>query len=79
MWKIKGGRALVRRGVSLGLTPLVSEPSWPPRPDQARLRIAMPMTMLDIGLGFPQFTRIAYGGHPPPPPFLDESPALPLS
>jgi hypothetical protein len=25
----------------LGLTPLVSEPSWPPRPSQAWLRVAM--------------------------------------
>jgi hypothetical protein len=31
-----------RRGLLLGLTPLVSEPSWPPEPDQAWLRIAMP-------------------------------------
>jgi hypothetical protein len=31
-----------RRGLLLGLTPLVSEPSWPPKPDQARLRIAVP-------------------------------------
>jgi hypothetical protein len=31
-----------RRGLLLGLTPLVSEPSWPPEPGQARLRIAMP-------------------------------------
>jgi hypothetical protein len=30
------------RGLLLGLTPLVSEPSWPPKPDQARLRIAVP-------------------------------------
>jgi hypothetical protein len=31
-----------RRGVLLGLTPLVSEPSWLPEPGQARLRIAVP-------------------------------------
>jgi hypothetical protein len=31
-----------RRGLLLGLTPLVSEPSWPPMPDQAWLRIALP-------------------------------------
>ena len=31
-----------RRGLLLGLTPLVSEPSWPPEPGQARLRIAVP-------------------------------------
>src|SRR5271157_686756 len=31
-----------RRGLSLGLTPLVSEPSWPPLPGQAWLRIALP-------------------------------------
>ena len=31
-----------RRGLLLGLTPLVSEPSWPPGPGQAWLRIAMP-------------------------------------
>jgi hypothetical protein len=31
-----------RRGLLLGLTPLVSEPSWPPLPDQAWLRIAVP-------------------------------------
>lgn len=30
-----------RRGLLLGLTPLVSEPSWSPVPDQAWLRIAM--------------------------------------
>ncbi len=30
------------RGLLLGLTPLVSEPSWPPMPGQAWLRIAMP-------------------------------------
>ncbi len=30
-----------RRGLLLGLTPLVSEPSWPPRPGQAWLRIAV--------------------------------------
>src|SRR4051812_15824040 len=30
-----------RRGLLLGLTPLVSEPSWPPGPSQAWLRIAM--------------------------------------
>jgi hypothetical protein len=45
----------------LGLTPLVSEPSWSPMPDQAWLRITMPHK----GLGFPQFTRIASGGYPP--------------
>ncbi len=32
------------RGLLLGLTPLVSEPSWPPVPDQAWLRIAVPET-----------------------------------
>jgi hypothetical protein len=65
----------------LGLTPLVSEPSWPPKPDQAWLRIAMPPRLRTIGLGFPQFTRIASGGYPPAPPIwgIDESPALPLS
>jgi hypothetical protein len=31
-----------RRGLLLGLTPLVSEPSWPPKPGQAWLRIALP-------------------------------------
>ena len=31
-----------RRGLLLGLTPLVSEPSWPPEPGQAWLRIAVP-------------------------------------
>src|SRR5579883_2632091 len=31
-----------RRGLLLGLTPLVSEPSWPPTPSQAWLRIAVP-------------------------------------
>ncbi len=30
-----------RRGLLLGLTPLVSEPSWPPMPGQAWLRIAV--------------------------------------
>ena len=30
------------RGLLLGLTPLVSEPSWPPKPGQAWLRIALP-------------------------------------
>ena len=54
-----------RRGLLLGLTPLVSEPSWPPMPDQAWLRITMPRR----SLGFPQFTRIASGGYPPAPPF----------
>jgi hypothetical protein len=34
-----------RRGLLLGLTPLVSEPSWPPKPGQARLRIAMPIAV----------------------------------
>src|SRR4051794_4545954 len=62
------------RGLLLGLTPLVSEPSWPPMPDQAWLRITMPRK----SLGSPQFTRIATGGCPPAPPFsFDESPALP--
>ena len=61
------------RGLSLGLTPLVSEPSWPPEPGQAWLRIAVP-GRLDPrrdrpGLGSPQFTRIASGGRPPAPPF----------
>ena len=81
---MEAGRS--RRGLSLGLTPLVSEPSWPPRPDQAWLRIAIPPRRTchqgpDTGLGFPQFTRIASGGYPPAPPIwdLDESPALPLS
>ena len=37
--KEEAGRS--RRGLLLGLTPLVSEPSWPPRPDQAWLRIAL--------------------------------------
>ena len=32
-----------RRGLLLGLTPLVSEPSWPPLPGQAWLRIAIPV------------------------------------
>jgi hypothetical protein len=78
-----------RRGLSLGLTPLVSEPSWPPLPDQAWLRIAVPeasrrghearraraspsarQVQNSSGLGFPQFTRFAAGGHPPMPPFL---------
>ena len=70
-----------RRGLLLGLTPLVSEPSWPPEPGQAWLRIAMPLDRRNRhGLGFPQFTRIASGGYPPAPPFrIDESPALPLS
>jgi hypothetical protein len=68
-----------RRGLWLGLTPLVSEPSWPPMPDQAWLRIAVPRAGTARGLGFPQFTRIASGGRPPAPPLVDESPALPLS
>ena len=33
------------RGLLLGLTPLVSEPSWPPEPGQAWLRIAVPKSM----------------------------------
>ena len=73
-----------RRGLLLGLTPLVSEPSWPPEPGQARLRIAVPKRLTLArqdapGLGFPQFTRFAVEGYPSPPPFSDESPALPLS
>ena len=70
-----------RRGLLLGLTPLVSEPSWPPEPGQAWLRIAVPPRPLEgvDGLGFPQFTRFAIEGYPSPPPFSDESPALPLS
>ena len=36
-----------RRGLLLGLTPLVSEPSWPPRPGQAWLRIAVPRPPAD--------------------------------
>ena len=70
------------RGLLLGLTPLVSEPSRRPN--------APPGSAADChaaggGLGFPQFTRFAFGGHPPAPPFplfrprTDESPALPLS
>jgi hypothetical protein len=60
-----------RRGLLLGLTPLVSEPSWSPMPDQVWLRITMPCK----GLGFPQFTRIASGGYPPAPP-IKMSPLL---
>ena len=69
------------RGLSLGLTPLVSEPSWPPKPGQTWLRIALPKIMKIKGLGSPQFTRFAVEGSPPVPPFFqfDESPALPLS
>ena len=63
----------LRRGLSLGLTPLVSEPSWPPEPGQAWLRIAVPgrpdSRRDRPGLGSPQFTRIASGGYPPAPPF----------
>jgi hypothetical protein len=81
--KEEAGRS--RRGLLLGLTPLVSEPSWPPEPDQARLRIAVPeapppLTRREApGLGSPQFTRFALEGYPSAPPFSDESPALPLS
>jgi len=65
-----------RRGLLLGLTPLVSEPSWPPRPGQAWLRVAMPLITRKgkRGLGFPQFTRFASGGYPPAPPFFCETP-----
>jgi len=61
------------RGLLLGLTPLVSEPSWPPKPGQAWLRIAMPT---EAGEGFPQFTRFALGGYPPRSPFQKMSPLL---
>jgi hypothetical protein len=52
----------------LGLTPLVSEPSWPPEPGQAWLRIAVPLALCAQGLGSPQFTRFASGGYPPAAP-----------
>src|SRR5262249_49316669 len=92
-WTISPSPALVRalrrpgarrRGLLLGLTPLVSEPSWPPGPGQAWLRIALPrgQQCSPQSLGSPQFTRFASGGYPPAPPFSredDESPALPLS
>ena len=42
-----------RRGLLLGLTPLVSEPSWPPLPGQAWLRIAVLRSLLDTGFRFP--------------------------
>ena len=75
-----------RRGLSLGLTPLVSEPSWPPEPDQAWLRIAVP-GMIEAEARSDRFRFPAI--HPDrvrevtPRRHLfltkDESPALPLS
>ena len=41
-WRIARRPGARRRGLLLGLTPLVSEPSWPPMPGQAWLRIAVP-------------------------------------
>ncbi len=44
-----------RRGLLLGLTPLVSAPSAEPMPSAAWLRITVPRA--GRGLGFPEFTR----------------------
>jgi hypothetical protein len=58
--KTRGRPGARRRRLLLGLTPLVSEPSWPPLPGQAWLRIAVPSSSREIeSIGFPQFTRFA--------------------
>jgi hypothetical protein len=73
-----------RRGLLLGLTPLVSEPSWPPKPGQARLRIAVPIAPRDSEakcsrFRFPAIHPVRARRLPSAATFSDESPALPLS
>ena len=59
---VEAGRS--RRGLLLGLTPLVSEPSWPPEPDQAWLRIAVP-TDRSFRFRFPAIHPDRVRGLPP--------------
>ena len=83
------------RGLLLGLTPLVSEPSWPPMPGQAWLRIAMPRESprrfgrwpshttnppcRNPRFRFPAIHPVRSRRLPSVATFFDESPALPLS
>ena len=80
--KEEAGRS--RRGLLLGLTPLVSEPSWPPEPGQARLRIALPIAPRPCEarrswFRFPAIHPVRGRRLPSGATFSDESPALPLS